>query len=117
MVLENKSIIFGYLSEFNDYDNSVDDDNIGFQIVEFLKTEVYNALRTNGFYCNAFNPIYITHTNTNTVKVKFILYTTYKADVIISLPENNFTNLHNTINEELKFHMTEKPKQTGGVIR
>ena len=117
MVLEDKSIIFAYLNEITDYDTSVDDDNIGFQIVEFIRKDITRAISDSGFYCNAFTPIFVSHTNTDVVKLKFILYTTYRGNLIISLPEDNFATLHKVIDEQLKFYLTGKPKTTGGVIR
>ena len=102
MILEDKSIILTYKSTFTDYDTSVDDDNIGFKIVELIRNNITKAIKDSGNFCSTFNPIYISHFDiTDTIKIKFILYSTYKGDLLISLPGKDFTLLHNTIKKYL----------------
>ena len=117
MILEDKFVIFTRVDTVNAYS-----ENIGFEIVELIRDDITKSLQNSGYFCSTFHPIFIpNYEDTDAIKLRFVLYNTYKADLIILIPikasNDTITNICKSIDEQLKFYLSEKSKTKEVVIR
>lgn len=98
-----QTIIYSNYKTFDDYDNSVDEDNIGWQILDSIRETAKNCEDIMGFTCKDYTVIFTpTGIRSETVTLLVNILSNKTIVIVLGMPDFEDKDVAKLVSDEIK---------------